>query len=468
MWRRILYFFLISCIVIALSGCNSNEKEEEQNQVIRIGVFEWNQDSEQYLRDMYTDMYELENENVEFEFVHSDSKDPISGLISLMEGSNAPDIVLLNYAVIPSFIDKNLLIDLDPYFTKDRYDLTTKAANVIDTLRTFGNGKVYALTPKFNSSALIYNKNIFQKANVSLPHDQMTWDQAFEVAREIKQKTKDDNIYGFSFSWSWMQDLYEGLNYYYLSPLNMKLFNDQISDMNVNNERVLRFWNTVNGLYQDRIIPRKEDSEKMISNKDNKFGENAFLSGQIAMVPINSRVLYTMLTNLKASGQTLSFEWDIASLPVHPEAPNMGAQIGMEPLFAINSKSNNQEAAWKFIEFVNSDNWASFYSDRTEDLLTEFKYNTNTSVYNKDYNIGAFYQLSAPLINLDYAKTFLQYPNMKYIPEMGSFYFNKMLEGNLTPQEALAKWNDNGNVLLKRIKNNPGDQMDINFMEFEQ
>ena len=69
----------------------------------------------------------------------------------------------------------------------------------MDGMKNAGGGKLYALAPTFSSSALIYNKKMFQDAGVDFPKDGMTWDETFDLSKRLAKGEGESRINGFSF-----------------------------------------------------------------------------------------------------------------------------------------------------------------------------------------------------------------------------------------------------------------------------
>ncbi|WP_232189721.1 hypothetical protein [Cohnella silvisoli] len=50
--------------------------------------------------------------------------------------------------------------------------------------------------------------------------------------------------------------------------------------------------------------------------------------------------------------------WDVVTMPVNPQNPNVTDGTSLDQILAIDAKSSNIEAAWKFISYVNGDDYA--------------------------------------------------------------------------------------------------------------
>jgi multiple sugar transport system substrate-binding protein len=147
--------------------------------------------------------------------------------------------------------------------------------------------------------------------------------------------------------------------------------------------------------------------------------------------------------------------WDVVTLPVHPEYPDVGGYVEMNPIMAINANAANPEDAWELIRFVNGEDWAKLKSRSSSRLLARTEY--IKPIDGLDYNINAFTQLipaDNPLTTYYYSGN-----NELYwaIQNLGQNKFYQLLNGDndMTVEQVLAEWQTQGNALLKAVKENP-------------
>jgi multiple sugar transport system substrate-binding protein len=188
-------FMMLFPLLTACLGGDSADSNEER--VLRIGVMYGAEDD--YFRSQFTDIFEFMNKNITIELVplidqrryyygggqseEQEQPDPIEEIIKVLEGTNPPDVLLVDYSQLPALIDKNMLLALDSLMTKDKFDVNELVPAVSEGLKILGDNKFYALSPTFNSNAMIFNKKIFDAAAVPYPTDGMTWEQVFDLAK---------------------------------------------------------------------------------------------------------------------------------------------------------------------------------------------------------------------------------------------------------------------------------------------
>lgn len=132
-----------------------------------------------YFRQQFTDAFELTHPNVTIEVVaavdqgsmygygtqeeQQEMPDSLENMKKIMTGDNPVDVVVADTATLKSLIQENMVKQLDPLIQEDKFDTSDIVPSVIEGIKDLGDQSIYALTPTFSSSALFYNKAMFQK-----------------------------------------------------------------------------------------------------------------------------------------------------------------------------------------------------------------------------------------------------------------------------------------------------------------
>ena len=131
--------------------------------------------------------------------------------------------------------------------------------------------------------------------------------------------------------------------------------------------------------------------------------------------------------------------------------------VQMDQLFAINSRAENREDAWRLIEFIHSEDWAKLRSKSTYRLLTRQSY--TQPKYGLDFNVEAFTRLMPPPTTQDiFTDLYRRDPNFYEIEHIGRMKLQQVLEGDKPVEEALAEWENEGNAILQRIRDESGSE----------
>ncbi|WP_274363371.1 ABC transporter substrate-binding protein [Paenibacillus thermotolerans] len=457
--------------VSLLAACTpKNQQADKTERVLRIATTQGYGPEDEWFRSQFTELYEFANPNVTIELVPAidyssqryateptqpqEQKDPMEELKKIMQGDNPPDLVMVDYSQLPQLLNENLLAPLDPHIQKDKFDTSKIVPTVIDGIKDLAtDGKLYALAPLFSSSALFYNKKIFNEAGVSYPTDGMTWQQVFDLAKQVSSGEGANRKYGFAFTtWKGSDSFWD--SQIYSQPLQLRYYSEDGENMTVDTDQWETVWKTLVDLRKNEIIPGPNQNQQP-SDTPGPFDYDNFLSGNAAMV-ISQYYYINELINAQKAAETndklQAPDWDVVTLPVHPEAPGVGGYIWMQGLMGINAKAQNPEDAWNFIKFLNGDDWARLKSRSQGNLVANKDYLKPKE--GLEYNIDAFTQLK-PVLQTDESQIWRKYPNIGMVQSIGQQKFQQVLEGKLEVRQALKEWQTEGEAMLKQMKENP-------------
>ncbi|CAH1219907.1 extracellular solute-binding protein [Paenibacillus sp. JJ-223] len=114
-------------------------------------------------------------------------------LTTQVAGSNAPDIVQMDYAFLTDFARRGALLDLTPYAdskelrTEDHDESMIKAGTIDD--------KLYAITLGVNAPGVIYDATLFKELGIEEPQESWTWSDFSKIAASIAA-AKGEGFYG--------------------------------------------------------------------------------------------------------------------------------------------------------------------------------------------------------------------------------------------------------------------------------
>lgn len=472
-FRKVLMTSLSAALLVGmLAGCNSTKSaESKEDKVLRIGMLYGGYD-DSWFRQQYTDIFEFANKNVKIEIVPaidqsqyrymdrsdmSEQPDNLESIKKIMTGDNPVDVVVADTATMKQLIQENLVKQLDPLIQEDKFDTSDYVPAVIDGIKDLGEGKIYGLTPSFSSSALFYNKKIFADAGVEPPSDRSTWDEVFDKARLVSKGEGKDRVYGFSFNrYSNSESLFWDVQTY-VNTLQLKIFDDKAEKMLVNTKQWADIWGEMAKLSKDKIIPDANSGMNQ-SGEWNPVGDDLFLSGKVAMTVAENYYINEIADANKHAANIKNFkpvDWDIVTVPVHPEKPDIGGNLYLNNLFSINSSAANPETAWEFIRFINDKEFAQIKS-RSNTYEMNARKSYIQPKQGLDYNIQAFYLLKPlPPTSLNLEKLMMEKPGLHSVTYSGRPHFMEVMQNKKTPEEALKEWEEKGNKMLQAIKNDP-------------
>ena len=264
------------------------------------------------------------------------------------------DTVLVDVIWPAEFASKKMIVDIT-----DRFPESERSKIVAGGLKTTEyDGRYYGVPWILDTKYFFYNKKMLGEAGVNPPPD--TWDGVVEAARALKSK----GIVEYPLIWSWAQA--EAIICDYAQLLGA--YGGQFFD-----ENGKPTFNTGGGL-QALEFMRMTLDEKLSNPASTETLEDdarkVISQGEAAMA-LNWTYMFALANDPKES--QVAGQIDIAHTPKGPAgAPGVNGSMGM----AITSGSQNQDAAWKYIQFMTSQKiqnqyaklslpiWKSSYDDK--------------------------------------------------------------------------------------------------------
>lgn len=275
------------------------------------------------------DAYIAKNPNVKIELIDVSSAEYQDKVNIMLSGGDKTDIITVKD--IPGYsamLTRNQIIPLNSFVETDGLDLSVYSGAAEEL--TF-EGSIYALPFRSDIWILYYNKDIFDRAGVAYPTNDMTWAEYEELARTLTSGSGADKVYG-AHHHTWrstvqLATVQDGKNTVIATDYS---FMKPIYDMIVR-------------MQKDGIIM---DYGSLKAGSIHYSG--VFKNEQIAMVPMGSWFIGTMIA-AKNAGEA-DFNWGVAKFP-HPAGVPAGTTAGTLTSLAINANSDNKDAAWDFIKF---------------------------------------------------------------------------------------------------------------------
>ncbi|RXZ80341.1 extracellular solute-binding protein [Paenibacillaceae bacterium] len=398
--RGIIYCLLL---VIVLAGCSSkngggpsNVIDPDKPVTLKVAYI-----NEQMFYQSYGNVFSAKYPNVQFEVISTMetamSEDPTQAMIDLIDESQ-PDIVMLTMPQYETLAADGRLYELDSMVTQSGFELEQMVEGVVQLLRDAGGGKLYGLSPTFNTNALYYNKDLFTKYGIPEPTDFMTWEEVLKLAARFPTDgDADTRIYGLASS-MFAQDAFQlikdiaaakGLNY----------LNADATELTMSEPEWKEIFREVVGGYQEKTIhqPVPQQGGGMSFSSDSML----FNDGRAAMVVDNSSMINFMGGGMAvravtatsgsstSSGQQEEVNRGVVTAPVDAATPDMTSAYTVSQIFAINASSPQTDMAWAFIQYVHGDEAAKIRSNTAMDLQSRLGYETNAS----GTNLEPFYKL---------------------------------------------------------------------------
>jgi lactose/L-arabinose transport system substrate-binding protein len=277
------------------------------------------------LNDDFTKAYP----NVKLNFVQRPAPETYQQLqLAVAAGSGAPDVTVVEDAVLPKFIELGAFSDISKQIEPLKRQLNRFKLSVASN-----NGKVYAMPWDSGPVALFYRRDVFEKAGVS-PSSLKTWDDFYKAAVTIKAKTgakmfplskaRNDSRMFETFLWQ------QGIGY-----------TDKAGAVILDKDP--RISRTVD--YFGKFF--KEDLVADVESWTDPFYK-VIAEGDVATLPM----AVWMGGFLKSwIAPKTSGKWGVVPLPVWSGSTSRASNDGGSQV-AILEQSKNKDLAWTYVKFI--------------------------------------------------------------------------------------------------------------------
>jgi len=285
------------------------------------------------VRKQVAQMYSEVNKNVKLEIMLINGGRAESQT-TMIAGGNPPDILYLNEWFQYPFMQKGVTLPLDDYVKRDNYKFEGILPAAVDICRY--KGKLMAIPFEVATLALVYNKNLFDKAKVAYPPEKWddpnwTWEALIDMATKLTDEGQKQ--YGISIE-NWMY-------WAFLFQYGAQMFNNT-KEINADTKATIDSPEAAQAFQLQVDLGTKYKVSPSAAASQELGGFDRFMSGKVAMYAYG-RWLNTFRT-------IKDFEWDVAPLP-HVK--------GMKPAtvlytlnYAIYNKSQVADTAWDFLKFL--------------------------------------------------------------------------------------------------------------------
>ena len=141
---------------------SAESSDSEADSTGTLKVLYWNEED---FNRTYGDLFSQKYPNIKIEVVSPPGMEAIRDYNGAIN-KYSPDLVMLPPYQYQQMSKDKKLIDLEPLIKRDAYDTKTIYPGLLDELKKQGGGKLYGLSPKADSYALLYNVDLFKKYNV--------------------------------------------------------------------------------------------------------------------------------------------------------------------------------------------------------------------------------------------------------------------------------------------------------------
>ncbi|HVU10665.1 MAG TPA: sugar ABC transporter substrate-binding protein [Phototrophicaceae bacterium] len=256
-----------------------------------------------------------------------------------------PDIFNLSQDQFGYYASNDALLDLSPYFAKGGVDPTVWGSGEVDPYRYGDNKDVYSAPLNWDSIAIFYNKDMFDKAGLAYPTADWTWD---DFAKDAAALTDSANgVWGASVYNDYQSGWANWIASAGVAPV-ATAGRTQCTLTDPASQAALTF---LQGLVQKGYMPTI--SQIGGTNADDEY--NLFKSGKLAMYSNGE-------WQLPNAVKDITFNWDLVTLPKNPttgESRSIVHAVG----YSVAATSKNPDLAANLVQFLVSDEGEKFFAD---------------------------------------------------------------------------------------------------------
>jgi multiple sugar transport system substrate-binding protein len=329
----------VTGIFIAVNKTKSQADKSADKGPVNIKVAAWDVSTTKYFSELIA-AFDASQPNVTVEVFDIPAADYTQKLSVMLNGGSEVDAFWIKDGdTTKGLANRNQLADLSAYVRRDNINLA-----LFNGLAEGFNmdGKLTAMPAHTAYYVLFYNKDIFDKAGVPYPSNDLTWSQWEQLANRLTSGSGDNKVWGAHLhTWqalvqNWaVQDGKHTIvdtDYLFMKP------------------------------YYEMAV-RMQDAGSIMDFGSLKAGNinytNACLRGNVAMIPMGFWLANGIKDRIDRG--EVKMNWGVATIP-HPDGTPAGWTVGSVTPIAVNQGSNNKDTSWEFVKFVTSDAGAKIYA----------------------------------------------------------------------------------------------------------
>jgi multiple sugar transport system substrate-binding protein len=334
-----LFCLWTGIVVLILAGCDRTSEAGRNSGPLVIKVATWEGDISYNIN--IREAFLKAHPDIKLELIDIPSADYTQKLsVMLNGGSDVDSFWIKDGDTTKGLVNRGQLADLSAYVQRDNIRL--EDYNGLAERFNIG-GKLVALPASTGYYILYYNKDIFDKAGVPYPSNDMTWGEWETLSRRLSSGRGNSKVWG-ALLHTW--------------PACVQNWGVQDGK----NTIMATDYSFFKPYYE--MVLRMQEAATLWDYGSLRTGgihySSAFLQGNVATLPMGTWYFYTILDRIKAGETNINF--GIATLP-HPKGIPAGWTVGSVTPIAINQASKNKDAAWEFVKFVTSDEGAGLYAE---------------------------------------------------------------------------------------------------------
>ncbi|GIN71542.1 ABC transporter substrate-binding protein [Bacillus sp. J14TS2] len=324
----VLSIFLV--VTFILTGCSSsNSTSKDSKDQVTIRMVWWGNKEVHERTQKVIDLFEEQNPDIKVSTEFTGWDGYWDKLATQAAGQNIPDVVNMDIQYLSEYVDRDLLLDLNPYIDKGILNFD----DVDDSLLDGGiiNGKLFAVNQGTNSPALTYDPEMLKEAGISEIEPGYTWDDFIDMAKKLKNHFGDDSYVSVP----------QGFNDfgYYLRQHGLWLYNEDGTGLGYDDDQYLvDFLEMQQKLREENITPPQD-----VMNSVQGLEDELIVHKTSPFHPLTSN-------EFTAIQQAADRPLELTIFP-SLEGGEYGQYLKPGQFYAVSSHSKHPEEAAKLVDF---------------------------------------------------------------------------------------------------------------------
>lgn len=365
--RKFLAALLTLCLALTLVAPIAMAEEK-----VTITFAFWDTNQEPGMKAI-AEAYMAEHPNVTVETQVTPWSEYWTKLEAAAQGGALPDVFWMHSNQFFKYVSAGMLLDL----TDLNLDYTPYPEGI--TALYHYEDKQWAVPKDYDTIALAYNKELFDKAGVAYPDDTWTWDTLRETAKKLTDA--ENGVYGFGAP----NDTQSGY-YNFVYQNGGFIFEDGKSGFDQEaTQEAIQTWADL--MLKDGVSPSLESFTDM-------GNDDQFQAGKVAMVFVGSWMMSAYTNN-----EFIKDKFDVAVLPQGKQRASIYNGLGYSGAY----NTANPEIVKDFIAFCGSEQANILQAQNkaaipvykgTEHYFTDLFTNLNIACYTEMIEYGVQFPFS--------------------------------------------------------------------------
>lgn len=321
---------VLTLAMLVLSSCGTRAKKDEGKVTLKFAIFGTH--SELKISNEIIQSFNEKNPGIKVKLQDIPSYSSyMTKLTTQFLSNSAADVFMMDDFGILSFVDKDILMDLNEFIREDNeFNLDDFYPQALQ-YGIFDN-RLYMVPRILGSVALFYNKDLFDEAGIEYPRNDWTWDDFLDAARKL---TKDTNGDGHIDQWG-VTGIDAALCLFPLIWQNGgRVFNENHTKCLLDSPECVEAIQFMVDLHRKYKVILPMATQTSLS------GYQPFYMGRVAMMPGIRQALYFDLKNM-------NLNWDVALMPGQKARANHVGTWG----YAVFKNTKYPKESWKLFKYI--------------------------------------------------------------------------------------------------------------------